>query len=269
MPLCLFIGGEDLHITASPQILDAIAERYGPFLSLASRGTSGHAPINLDIRSRSGRFLPAYGRPIEAHARESALNEIAIEGEMCGRYSITSRQGSIENASGLGEVDALLRIVLSTTLPLDGALLMHGAALRMDHDLGIALCGASGSGKSTAAAALGAFCDEFVVLRPTRTGIEVESTPYWIARPYRSRCAVVVCLARGTEPGFASLRGSEAVRILARHVIRYVGLESVERAVFDLLCSIGASFDVKLASCPDGDAFIPFLREKLWIEEVA
>ncbi len=269
MQLSLSIGGEELCIAASLEVLGAIADRYGPFVTSASAVTSSRTPINIEIRCRPDRFLRAYERPVECHARESSPDEIAMEGAVRGHYSIGARLGSIEDASGLGAVDALLRIALSGALPLDGALLMHGAALHTDQDAGIALCGASGSGKSTAAAALGAFCDELVVLRPTRSGIEIHSTPYWVGRPYRSRCAAVVCLARGAQPGFAGLRGAVAVRTLASHVVRYVAIEKIDRAVLGLLCSISERVAVKLASCPEGDAFIPFLRGKLRIEKEA
>jgi hypothetical protein len=270
MNLRLRIGGEDLRIAASPEVLGAVAERFGRFTTSESPATSSRAPISIEIRCRPDRFLPAYERPIEAMARATSPDEIALEGAVRGHYSIAARQGVIEDASGLGSVDAIVRIALSAALPLDGALLMHGAALRADHGAGIALCGASGSGKSTVAAALGAFCDELVVLRPARGGMEIHSTPYWAGRPSISRCEAVICLSRGAEPGFAGIRGAMAVRALAPHVVRYAAIERIERAILDLICSLGARVAVKRASCPEGDAFIPFLRGKLHLErEVA
>ncbi len=254
---------------ASPRVLGAIKGRYGSFVTAAPGTNSGRVPIVIEIRCRPDRFAPDYERPVEARARESASDEITIEGAVRGRYSVAARQGFIEDASGLGAVDALLRIALSAALPLGGALLMHGAALRNGQGEGIVLCGASGSGKSTAAGALGGFCDELVVLRPARGGVELQSTPYWAGRPYDSRCAAVVCLVRGSAPGFVRLRGAAAARALARHVVRYVAVERIDRSVLDLLCSLGERAPVRLASCPEGNAFVPFLRRQLGLENEA
>ncbi len=265
----LSIGGEELRIVASPEVLGAAAERYGPFATVATGTTSKRTPILLEVRCRPDRFAPAYERPAEADARETAPGEITLAGAVRGHYSIAARQGSIEDASGIGAVDSLLRIALSAALPLDGALLLHGAALGNGRDGGIALCGASSSGKSTAAAALGAYCDELVVLRPIENSLQLYSTPYWAGQPFLARCAAVVCLARGGEPGVVRLRGAAAARALAPHVIRYVAVESIDRAVLGLLCSVAARVDVKLASCPEGKAFIPFLGGKLRFEEDA
>ena len=269
MGLRLSIGGEEFRLAASPEVLGAVAERYGPFVTAATGTSRDRAPITIEIRCRPDRFAPAYERPVEAQARESAPGEITLAGAVCGHYSIAARQGSIEDASGLGAVDSLLRMALSAALPLDGALLLHGAALRKGRAGGIALCGASGSGKSTAAAALGAFCDELVVLRPTENGLELYSTPYWTGRPFRARCTAVVCLVRGGDPGVVRLRGAAAARALAPHVVRYVAVERIDRAVLGLLCSIGSCADVKLASCPEGDEFISFLTGKLRFEKNA
>jgi hypothetical protein len=269
MGLRLSIGGEELRLVGSPEVLDAVAERYGPFLTLATRNTSSRAPIILEIRCRPDQFAPAYEQAVEALARESAPGEITLGGAVCGHYSVARRQGAIEDASGLGAVDCLLRMALSAALPLDGALLLHGAALRKGREGGIALCGASGSGKSTAAAALGGFCDEYVVLRPTENGLWLYSTPYWAGRPSRTRCATVVCLARGGNPEVVRLRGAATARALAPHVVRYLAVERIDRAVLGLLCSVAARVDVRLASCPEGERFIPFLRTRLRFEEDA
>ena len=269
MSLSLSIGKEELHIVASPAILEAIVERYGSFVTSAPTVNSRRAPIIIEIMSRPNQFRPGYERPVEALVSESAPQEIAINGGVRGRYTIASRRGVIENVSGVGAVDAFIRIVLSVALPLGGALLVHGAALSNGRDPVIALCGNSGSGKSTAVTALGGFCDESVVLRPTKNDVELYSTPYWAGRPYRSRCGTVVFLERGGKPGFIRLGGTTAVRNLARHVVRCVAIEEIDRAILDLVCSISARVAVNLVSCPEGNEFIPFLERQLQLAEAA
>jgi hypothetical protein len=261
--LGLAIAGERFQFVSSSEILAAVAERFAPFATAPPDAPRSRTPIVIEVRGRPGRFAPQYERPVEARILESAPGEFTIEGAVQGHYSVTARRGVIEDVSGLGAVDACLRLALSMALPLDGALLLHGAALRDGPDQGIALCGASGSGKSTAAAALGAYCDEHVVLRPTVSGLDLHSTPYWTGTPHRSRCATVVCLARGCNPGVVRLRGAAAVRALACHTVRYVAVERIDRAVLDLLCIVAARATVVSASCPEGDEFIPFLVDKL------
>jgi len=267
MNLELSIGGEELRLVASAGILDAVARHYGSFAASAPHFPSLVEPITLEIRGRPDRFTPVYERPIQARARESAPGEVTLEGGMLGWYSTIDRLGHVEDARSPAEVDALLRIALSLSLPLRGALLLHGAALRARNGRSIALCGASGSGKSTAATALGAYCDELVVLRRAGGGLELHSTPYWTGRPHRGACAAVVCLARGGEPEFVPLRGAAAARALTRQVVRYVAIERIDRVILDHVCSIGAREVVRLAVCPEGKTYVPFLAGKLEMEE--
>lgn len=269
MGLSLSIGKEELRIVASPVVLSAIAARYGPFVITPSTINSNRTPIILEVLCRPDRFAPGYERPVEALAMESSRHEIVIGGGVRGHYSIAARRGVIEDVSGLGAVDAFVRIVLSVALPLDGALLVDGAAFRNSRDGGLALCGSSGSGKSTAAKTMGASCDEFVVLRRTTNDVALYSTPYWNGRPYSSRCDAIVFLGRGGNPGFQSLSRAAAIRFLARHVIRYVAVERIDRIIFDLLCSISERVAVYVASCPEGDQFIPFLRDQLSFADAA
>jgi hypothetical protein len=269
MSLALSIAGEEFSIVASAEVLGAVAERYAPFLTEGPGPGAPLPPIRIEVACRPGCFAPAYERPVEGEVRYSAPDAITLEGAVRGRYGFAARRGSIDEATGVGAVDALLRVALSAALPLAGGLLLHGAAIRDAGGGGLALCGASGAGKSTAAAAFGAFCDELVVIRPAGDILEVHSTPYWGGRPHRLRCAGVLCLKRGGEPGLVGLRGAAAARALARHVVRYAAVETIDRAVFDLLCLVGARGDVRLASCPEGSEFIPFLRARLGLEEAA
>ena len=140
---------------------------------------------------------------------------------------------------------------------------MHGAALTNPLFGVIALCGDSGAGKSTAAAALGAACDELIVLRPENGSVNLYASPYWRGVPLCAVCQSVVCLLRGGEPAFARQRGAEVMRHLAHHVVRFVFTEHTERAILRLLGLICKYTPVLTARCPEGDAYIPYLCEKL------
>lgn len=268
MSLALSIGAEDFRVVATPNILDAVAQRYSSFVTTGA-SNSARVPINIRVGDSGSRFAPTYERPAEVSASESMVEKIVIAGEARGYYSIPKRRGVIEDVTGIGAIDALIRIALSVVLPLDGALLMHGAALRNGHNGGLALCGSSGSGKSTAAKAMGGLCDEFVVLRRAANDMELHSTPYWSGRPYSSHCEGIVCLERGGKPGYQNLSRVAAVRALARHVIRYVAVERIDRLIFDLLCSISVRVVVSEASCPEGDEFIPFLERHVCFANAA
>ena len=267
MSLVLSIAGQPLRLSSSPEVLRAMRVRYGAFErgagSVAPSAGSLPAPIDLQVHGKPGVFSPRYETPVEVATRVSDDGEIMIEGPVRGLYSPLRRRGSVEDAEGIGAVDVLVRTALSVALPLAGAVLLHGAALVREDGTGLALCGASGSGKSTAAAAFGAFSDEHMALRPTAAGLDLESTPYWGGRPHRAPCADVVCLRRGGASGYELLRGGRLVRVLAPHVVRYVALDCVDRAILATLGAIAARASVALASCPEGEAFLPFLGEKI------
>ncbi len=267
--LDLSIGEEHLRIIAPRDVLASIRQRYGAFERSAPSLPSSGAPIVLEIRCRPGRFAPAYEHPVPVTAHLTGTDELVFAGEMAGRYSLVDRRGVIE-ATGLGAVDGLIRAALSVSLPLAGAVLLHGAALRNEAGEGVALCGDSRSGKSTAAAALGGFCDELVILRLSEVGLELQSTPYWAGRPLRCRCAAIIGLERGAAaPGFRRLRGASIARMLLRHVIRYVVAESVDRVILHSVGAIAERVEVAVASCPEGNAFVPFLSERIGSRKVA
>src|SRR5262249_45909148 len=153
-------------------------------------------PIQLAWRCHSGNAERYPQRPELVRVRERAPGEIAIEGPIRGSYSVPARRGLVDDGEAVGALDCLVRLAPSLELPASGALLLHGAAIVRPDGLAVAVCGASGAGKSTAARALGAACDELVVLRPGADGVEIHATPWWYGSPLRTRCAAVVCLAR-------------------------------------------------------------------------
>ncbi len=269
MNLRLAIGGEELRIDAACCVLAAMSQRYGCFTVAEDRHQPGRSPIRIEVRERVGGFRPAYERPEEGVVVRCVGDLLSMEGSARGAYDVAARRGWVEDVTGLGSVDALVRLVLSASLPLGGGLLLHAAAVRRSANEGLALCGASGSGKSTAAEFFGAACDELVVLRPEATSVEILSTPYWKGLPFRAPCRKVVCLVRGEAPHLRVLRGAEAVRALARHVIRYVPLQHVERAILRLVGEICSRLGVTVAECPEGPAFVPFLARGLALEEAS
>jgi hypothetical protein len=182
-----------------------------------------------------------------------------------GEFLLAERAGVVRGATGLGAFDSLLRLALSLTLPLDGALLLHAAALKSSPATGdgaVVLCGASGAGKSTAARALGAVCDELVMVRGLDDNFQVTATPYWQGQPSCERLSAIVCLERGA-PKWVPLRRGEAVRTLLAHAVRYAPLPRVDRALFEVVTRTVAHASVYRAVCPEGDAFLPFLTGSL------
>ncbi|MFI5315201.1 MAG: hypothetical protein ACHQ6T_05850 [Myxococcota bacterium] len=220
--------------------------------------------IELTVRGRAGHRWDVSARPEPVQVRESAPGEITIEGAVSGRYSVAARCGYVDDAENVGAVDCLMRLALSAALPVGGGLLLHGAALVRPDGRAVAVCGSSGAGKSTAAQALGAACDELIVLRPGENGVELLATPWWHGSPLRRRCDSILCLVRGGEPGLVHHRGGGAARTLARHVVRYLALESIEPVILELVRRVCERTSVATVACPEGDAFVPFLER--WLD---
>ncbi|HUS63500.1 MAG TPA: hypothetical protein VMZ28_03115 [Kofleriaceae bacterium] len=255
----LAVGGERIRLSGPPVLLDTVVARYGAFVGAAGR----HAPIALEV-SLGERFQPTHEREAGVRLIDAGGGVVCLDGAARGTFDLAERRGAVHGVTGLGPVDALLRAALSLTLPFDGALLVHGATVPW-HGRALVLCGASGAGKSTAGLALGAACDELTVLRPGPCGVTVEATPYWQGRPLAAPLAALVCLERAREggPAFSALRGADAVRALASHVVRYMALPAVERAVLAEVARVCTNGSVSRATCPEGPAFLPFLTARL------
>jgi hypothetical protein len=261
-PRRLAVAGEEISIFAPAQVLEALPSWLTVFESTGESASRG-APIELRVDLRaSGRW----GEPTilaKASLHETAPGAIEIAGAVRGGYSVATRTGFVADAVDVAALDCLLRLALSLSLPGAGGLLLHGAALVRPHGRAVAICGASGAGKSTAARALGAACDELIVLRPTANGVEILATPWWGGSPLRRPCDSIFLLERGRELGVDLHRGGRAVRALAPHVVRYLAVESVEPAILGLLARVCERVPVATAACPEGEAFIPFLEQRL------
>jgi hypothetical protein len=259
MTLALSIAGQALRIDAAVPVLDAIVARYRPFVVAAA----GPGALAVEVRERPGRFQPVLEREGAGQVRAVAPARLVFEGAARGELHLDERRGRLDDVTGLGPIDGLIRAALAALLPLDGALLLH-AALVGD----VALCGDSGAGKSTAARALGGVCDELVVARPTAQGIELQATPYWQGRPLTVHDGALACLARGGTPSVERLTGSAAARAILRYVVRYVALVEVERAILALAARAAAG-GVRRFVCPEGAAYLPFLVDALSFRRAA
>jgi hypothetical protein len=229
-------------------------------------------------------FVPDFHlHEVEEVARLHAIRTgptVSIEGASRGCFDPDRAVGTLDAATHIGEIDALLRLSLSLLLPRRGSLLLHGAAVPApevpDGDHGVprengapndayaVLVGASRSGKSTAAAALGpGLSDELVVVAPAETGAEVSGTPWWRGVQARRTAPLIGCLQRGRDVGARSLRGGAALRSLVPHVVRYTIDEVTDRAIFSLLANLVTCVEIRELACPEGPAFLPFLRRAL------
>jgi hypothetical protein len=247
--MILTLGGLGVQIDGSPRVEAAIAARFGAFASEV-------AP-RIRLRVEEGAtFEPTLELPTATSLTLDG-DRLLLDGPAArGTFDVATLQGVVRDAAGLGAVDALVRAALSVMLPLDGALLLHGALV----DDGRAFVGDSGAGKSTLARALGAACDEMLIARPHAGGVGLHATPYWNGRPSQLAARAIVCLERG-KPEVGPLAGSAAVRTLLRHVVRFVAHPAAERAVLAIAAEVCARVPVVRAVCPTGDAFVPFARQ--------
>jgi hypothetical protein len=243
----LALGGLGVRIDGSPRVLAAMQARFGVFAG------EGRAPIRLRIEEQEP-FQPELEHPKAATLRLDGTR--LYLGGPCGsgEFDLERRQGFVRDATGLGAIDAIVRAALSIMLPLDGALLLHGALVG-DR----AFVGDSGTGKSTVARALGGACDELVIARPDERGVTLFATPYWFGRPTEAAATAIVCLERGA-PSVGRLSGGEAARTLLRHAVRFVTHPGAERALLQLAAQICGRVPVMRAVCPTGEAFLPFVK---------
>src|ERR1041385_2870519 len=128
MNVLLAIGGEEIQIRAPGAVIDSVAQRYGPFVKGRCR-TTDSSPIVIEVSGRTRTFSSVIQRSPNARVRASNAHETTVNGAISARYAVSARRGFIEQAHNLGDVGTMLRLVLSVTLPLGDALLMHGAAL--------------------------------------------------------------------------------------------------------------------------------------------
>lgn len=247
------IGGVVLRLEAPATVHEAFARRFGGFVVDAD---DAHAVLEI---ATAGSFDPALTRP--AAARMAAQDRgvtLDLDGTQRGFFDLDARRGRLEAVADLGQVDALVRAALALLLPVDGALLLHGALVPVGAEARV-FVGESGAGKSTVARAFDAACDELVVLRDG----EAWATPYWSGRPFRARVRELVCLRRADEaPALRLLDGMPALRLLARHVVRYAPVPEVEAAILPLLAA-ASRLPLVDAACPVGDAFVPFVERHL------
>jgi hypothetical protein len=267
MSLALCIAGLEFRIEGAPPILEAAMGRYAAFgAEERSLPVSGR-PIVIEARGEWTAAASSTTRQPISLTRGEAGDAIVLSGGARGIYQVGARHGLVEHASDLAPVDALMRIALSTILPLEGGLLLHAAAVGRQEGEGVALCGASGAGKSTANTSLGGWCDELAVIRWSQgQDLELWSTPFWHGRRFRARCSEVWCLSRGGAR-IQRAGGAAAIRLLARHVVRYVVDPVLEHAILGLVAGLVDRIPIREAACPEGAAFIPFLTQQLGWKE--
>jgi len=262
--LVLAIGGERLAIRGPALALRALGARYDGFVLDDTTAGDGPERISIAVHHVDDRFMTAWTIPEPAAVGFDSRGQIEIRSPgVHASLDPVRGEAVVDRARDVGGIDVVIRAALSTALPGHDALLMHGAVLD-GPPVPVLVCGESGAGKSTVARAFGAACDELAVLRLDGAAVLLASTPYWAGRPSVARLDRVVCLRRDpNRPGVRLLRGSAGLRALARHVARYVNRPATDAAILSVLGAVCERVQVFDVACPEGSAFIPFLREAL------
>jgi hypothetical protein len=243
MSIGFTIAGIGFEVEGGDVVEEAVRKRFAAFLD------HGQAGGDVRISVESARFNPLF-EVVEPISLVFDGGVARFEG---AEYHLAARRGNIRS-DGFGPVDAMVRLALSVELPRRGALLLHGAALPG----GIALCGASGSGKSTAAAALGGACDELIVIYNR----ELLATPWWGGRPARTALKRLIALRRGGAARRA-LSGARALREVMTHAVRYLPSPDADRALLSAAAALCGAVPVEILECPEGGGFLPFLMEQV------
>lgn len=251
------IGGFAVRIEGPEVVQRAVAARFGAFLA----DTAPAAVLRVEA-------APSFdeGFHLDEPSATIALAPAGDEARFArGGYSLARSEGWLEGARHLGEVDALVRLALSLELPRCGALLLHAAAIEAPGGAAV-LLGPPGAGKSTAAAGLGALSDELTVIHVARS--EAEGTPYWHGIARRAPIAALQVLERGS-PARERLTGAAALRAIAPHLVRYLLVPATERTILPLAAALCERVPVERLRCPEGAAYLPFLRGALGMAEHA
>ncbi|HET6922878.1 MAG TPA: hypothetical protein VFI16_06995 [Anaeromyxobacteraceae bacterium] len=250
-------------VLALPRADEAPARRrYHGFIR---PGAAPDAPPALRLTAAPG---PDHGRgvatgPARLVARSVDARTIQFHGDCRGTLDVERGIGRIDHGQPLESLDALLRLGLAAIAPARGWLLLHGAAIDLRDGAGLALLGASGAGKSTAAATFESRCDDLVLVAPRRCGVEIAGTPYWRGRPGTAPGSLIVCLEKGGRARARRLRPVEALRAIARHVIRFCAVPATDALALAVLRALASEVPVLAVSCPEGPEYLPFLAGTL------
>ncbi len=261
-PLRLEIADVQAEL-AVPRAAEAPARRrYDGFIR------PGAAPDGPPALRLTAAPPPDHGRgiptgPARLVARPVDARIIQFHGDCHGTLDVERGIGRIDRGRPLESVDALLRLGLAVIAPARGWLLLHGAAIDLRDGAGLALLGASGAGKSTAAATFESRCDDLVLVAPRRRRVEIAGTPYWRGRPGTAPGSLIVCLERGSRPRARRLGPVEALRAVARHVIRFCALPAIDVRTLAVLRDLASEVPVVAVSCPEGPDYLPFLARAL------
>lgn len=250
----LEIAGEVLCVEVAPHVADAIEARFGEFMTKGGRGA-----IHLQVEASRG-FDPRFEEVARVGLSWDGTRAV-LSGAATGWYDPCRREGMLRDAGGIGAIDAMVRLALSLALPSRNALFLHGAAIARG-GCAVALIGTSGAGKSTAASALGAACDELIAVVPHGAGSALHSTPYWRGRPISAPLGAVLCLERGNSEA-RELKGADAVRMVLRHVQRFLSVPEIDAQSLAAAAALCRRVPIAEVRCPSGDGFIPFLERTL------
>src|SRR5262245_16056518 len=105
--LHLGIGGVVLRVDAESHVIDAMQVRYGAFTVPDARD-----PVVLRV-SAAAAFRPELERDAGAQVIAGGDGTLRLDGAARGSFDLQARAGVIEEVTGLGPIDSLLRAALS------------------------------------------------------------------------------------------------------------------------------------------------------------
>lgn len=244
-----------MELDVDQQCTEPLHARYGRFLT-----DSGPAQFRLSCHLE----LQPHINPIPNVTLKSIDDfRFVLQGECEGWLDLTKDLGALENGIGFGSFEALIRLSLSLLAPLKGWILFHAAAIDLESGGCALLLGHSNAGKSTAARAFSAMCDEWVLLRVDVDGILAAGTPYWNGVGGYRKCDAIICLERSDHAALQRLTRSEAIRALLPHVIRHVLREQVDCSIFQNVCAVAGKIPTFRSLCPTGLQYINCLSKAM------
>ena len=250
------LGHIYLSISATRKLMTLISDLFR---------VEHHAPSDLVIRLDEGDFPPG-------GASDPFAKVVVGEGSYSfRRYDLEgvldSREARIRLEATRWAVESALRITSSLVLPVQGALLIHGASL-VRGGRGFLLAGASEAGKTTALLSTPAdirLTDEISILTREAGGFRLHSSPFWgrdregfdpqkMVDPEGYPLELVALLRHGGRAAARRLGPHDALAPLLECVVCYTDHPPVLRSNLDLTAELVESTACHVVELARGDS---------------
>lgn len=210
----LSLGCLRVQIESPKEVVEKARGRFGAFFC-PQPAQAPHLWVRIENQKPYPRAAPTAG-----YVRHETPQGFLLQSRhFCAQVDLPARRAWLAGNAFPESLDVLLRNLLPWLA--SPGLVLHGALLQLEEGV-VVCCGASGAGKSTLAklAQAGALCDELTLVEAAADGaFQGTALPFWEARPGQGMLRAVLVLTHARENRLARMTPSQAVPLLASHVL--------------------------------------------------